>query len=84
MTLKGAPGPRSCPSSRQKSVFLRGMLCDLLNPKVMLTFLSLIPQAMDPNSAPLPQAAVLSAVTVGCSRGSGWWWSRWLVSWARC
>ena len=41
------------------------MLCDLLNPKVMLTFLSLIPQAMDPNAAPLPQAAVLSAVTVG-------------------
>lgn len=47
------------------NVFLRGVLCDLLNPKVMLTFLSLIPQAMDPNSAPLPQAALLSAVTVG-------------------
>jgi threonine/homoserine/homoserine lactone efflux protein len=47
------------------NVFLRGMLCDLLNPKVMLTFLSLIPQAMDPHSAPLPQAALLSAVTVG-------------------
>jgi threonine/homoserine/homoserine lactone efflux protein len=47
------------------NVFLRGLLCDLLNPKVMLTFLSLIPQAMDPNSAPLPQAALLSAVTVG-------------------
>ncbi|MET9627643.1 LysE family translocator [Lentzea sp. NPDC006480] len=46
------------------NVFLRGLLCDLLNPKVMLTFLSLIPQAMDPNSAPLPQAALLSAVTV--------------------
>ena len=47
------------------NVFLRGLLCDLLNPKVMLTFLSHIPQAMDPNSAPLPQAALLSAVTVG-------------------
>ncbi|MEV6242155.1 LysE family translocator [Lentzea sp. NPDC051838] len=46
------------------NVFLKGLLCDLLNPKVMLTFLSLIPQAMDPNSAPLPQAALLSAVTV--------------------
>ncbi|MFD5829808.1 LysE family translocator [Lentzea sp. NPDC060358] len=49
----------------QRNVFLRGLLCDLLNPKVMLTFLSLIPQAMDPNAAPLPQAALLSAVTVG-------------------
>ena len=47
------------------NVFLRGLLCDLLNPKVMLTFLSLIPQAMDPNGEPLPQAALLSAVTVG-------------------
>lgn len=47
------------------SVFLRGLLCDLLNPKVMLTFLSLIPQAMDPNGEPLPQAALLCAVTVG-------------------
>lgn len=64
MTLKTANQPAE---SRQGkgNVFLRGLLCDLLNPKVMLTFLSLIPQAMDPNSAPLPQAALLSAVTVG-------------------
>ena len=48
-----------------RSVFLRGVLCDLLNPKVMLTFLSIIPQAMDPFAPPLPQAAALSAVTVG-------------------
>ncbi|GAA3864298.1 LysE family translocator [Saccharothrix violaceirubra] len=47
------------------SVFVRGLLCDLLNPKVMLTFLSLIPQAMDPTAPPLPQAVLLSAVTVG-------------------
>ncbi|RKT56798.1 LysE family translocator [Saccharothrix australiensis] len=65
MTLRArktavAPAPPS-----EKSVFLRGMLCDLLNPKVMLTFLSLIPQAMDPHAPPLPQAALLSAVTVG-------------------
>lgn len=48
-----------------RSVFLRGLLCDLLNPKVMLTFLSLVPQAMDPTAPPLPQAALLSAVAVG-------------------
>jgi threonine/homoserine/homoserine lactone efflux protein len=64
MTLKSA---NKATEHRQGggNVFLRGLLCDLLNPKVMLTFLSLIPQAMDPNSAPLPQAALLSAVTVG-------------------
>ena len=61
MTLKSKPTENQ---SRKGNVFLRGLLCDLLNPKVMLTFLSLIPQAMDPNSAPLPQAALLSAVTV--------------------
>ncbi|HUQ55452.1 LysE family translocator [Lentzea sp.] len=63
-TLRAAGKPeRSQP--RESNVFLRGLLCDLLNPKVMLTFLSLIPQAMDQNAAPLPQAALLSAVTVG-------------------
>lgn len=64
MTLKTANKPAESQNERG-NVFLRGLLCDLLNPKVMLTFLSLIPQAMDPNSAPLPQAALLSAVTVG-------------------
>ncbi|WP_434440529.1 LysE family translocator [Lentzea sp. E54] len=64
MTLRSANKPLT-EQPRRDNVFLRGLLCDLLNPKVMLTFLSLIPQAMDPNAAPLPQAAVLSAVTVG-------------------
>lgn len=64
MTLRTASRPIA-QQPEQKNVFLRGMLCDLLNPKVMLTFLSLIPQAMDPAAAPLPQAALLSAVTVG-------------------
>lgn len=64
MTFKTA-NKRATEQQDRRNVFLRGMLCDLLNPKVMLTFLSLIPQAMDPNAAPLPQAAILSAVTVG-------------------
>jgi threonine/homoserine/homoserine lactone efflux protein len=64
MTLRTANKPAEDRHGKG-NVFLRGLLCDLLNPKVMLTFLSLIPQAMDPNSAPLPQAALLSAVTVG-------------------
>ncbi|MFD9739725.1 LysE family translocator [Umezawaea sp. NPDC059074] len=48
-----------------RTAFFRGFLCDLLNPKVMLTFLSLLPQAMDPTAPPLPQAALLSALTIG-------------------
>lgn len=63
-TLRSRGAVRAAPRS-DRSVFLRGVLCDLLNPKVMLTFLSLIPQAMDPTAPPLPQAALLSAVTVG-------------------
>ncbi|WP_433263548.1 LysE family translocator [Actinosynnema sp. CS-041913] len=65
MTLRSRKSPAAPAPPSEKSVFLRGMLCDLLNPKVMLTFLSLIPQAMDPTAPPLPQAALLSAVTVG-------------------
>lgn len=60
---RGGPIRRAAKSDR--SLFLRGLLCDLLNPKVLLTFLSLVPQAMDPSAPPLPQAALLSAVAVG-------------------
>ncbi|GAA3462038.1 LysE family translocator [Saccharothrix longispora] len=59
---RGGPIRRAATSDR--SLFLRGLLCDLLNPKVMLIFLSLVPQAMDPAAPPLPQAALLSAVAV--------------------
>ncbi|GAA0229746.1 LysE family translocator [Saccharothrix mutabilis subsp. mutabilis] len=64
MTLRSR-GAATAPPRSDRSVFLRGLMCDLLNPKVMLTFLSLVPQAMDPSAPPLPQAALLSAVAVG-------------------
>ncbi|GAB2762632.1 LysE family translocator [Salinifilum aidingensis] len=54
-----------------RAVFLRALLTDVLNPKVMLTFLTLLPQAMDPGAAPMPQAALLSAVAV--SAFASWW-----------
>ncbi|MDR7300488.1 LysE family translocator [Haloactinomyces albus] len=53
------------------SVFLRGLLTDVLNPKVLLTFLTLLPQAMDPSANPVTQALLLSAVAVG---SFGAWW----------
>lgn len=59
------------PPRSGRSVFLRGLLIDVLNPKVMLTFLTLLPQAMDPAGDPMPQAALLSAVAIG---GFGAWW----------
>lgn len=54
-----------------RAIFFRALLTDVLNPKVMLTFLTLLPQAMDTNAAPMPQAALLSAVAVG---GFTAWW----------
>ncbi|QGK70809.1 LysE family translocator [Allosaccharopolyspora coralli] len=54
-----------------RSVFLRGLLVDVLNPKVMLTFLTLLPQAMDPAGDAMRQAALLSAVAV--SAFGAWW-----------
>jgi threonine/homoserine/homoserine lactone efflux protein len=53
------------------AVFLRGLLTDVLNPKVMLTFLTLLPQAMDPAAEPMTQAALLSGVAV--SAFAVWW-----------
>ncbi|GAB3274225.1 LysE family translocator [Parasphingorhabdus pacifica] len=67
---KVAPGQvDTVPSGR--SVFFRGLFIDLLNPKVMLMFLTLLPQAMDPAGEPVTQAGVLSAVAVGAF-GSYW------------
>ena len=66
-----------------RSVFFRGLLIDVLNPKVMLMFLTLLPQAMDPAGEPMKQAAVLSAVAVA---GFGAYWTiivpsvRWLAA----
>jgi threonine/homoserine/homoserine lactone efflux protein len=54
-----------------RAVFLRALITDVLNPKIMLMFLTLLPQAMDPAGAPMAQAALLSAVAVTCF---GAWW----------
>lgn len=59
------------PPRSGRSVFLRGLLVDVLNPKVLLTFLTLLPQAMDPAGSPMTQALLLSAVAVG---GFATWW----------
>nr|WP_198319473.1 LysE family translocator [Actinopolyspora erythraea] len=54
-----------------RAVFLRALLVDVLNPKVLLTFLTLLPQAMDPAGDPMKQALLLSAAAVA---SFGAWW----------
>ncbi|MGI8307472.1 LysE family translocator [Saccharopolyspora hattusasensis] len=64
-------GPEADVPRSGGAVFLRGLLTDVLNPKVMLTFLTLLPQAMDPAADPVTQAALLSGVAV--SAFAAWW-----------
>lgn len=52
------------PPASARTVFLRGVLGDVLNPKIMLIFLTLVPQALDPTQPPTGQAALLSGVIV--------------------
>ncbi|SHF41292.1 LysE family translocator [Streptoalloteichus hindustanus] len=47
------------------AAFVRGVANNVLNPKVMLLFLTVVPQAMDPAADPVPQAMVLSATVIG-------------------
>ncbi|PRW64356.1 LysE family translocator [Actinopolyspora mortivallis] len=68
----GTAGEESAPApTSRRAVFFRGVLVDVLNPKVLLTFLTLLPQAMDPAGDPMPQAMMLSAVAV--SLFATWW-----------
>ncbi|MGJ7906038.1 LysE family translocator [Actinopolyspora sp. H202] len=63
-------GDEAAPTSG-RAVFLRGLLVDVLNPKVLLTFLTLLPQAMAPAGDPMKQALLLSAVAVASF--AAWW-----------
>lgn len=60
----GSVAPVPTPSSRLRlgsSPFWQGFWSNLLNPKVALLFLSLLPQFVDPGDAALEQTLVLSA-----------------------
>ncbi|GAB3489252.1 LysE family translocator [Amycolatopsis cihanbeyliensis] len=67
-----APGEPVVPDRSLRALFLRGVLGDVLNPKVMLLFLTLVPQAIDPHAPAMPQAALLSGVVVA---GFALFWS---------
>ncbi len=51
---------RRCPSGR---AYRQGLLCNVLNPKVVLTYLALMPQFLPANPSPA-STMLLSAITV--------------------
>ncbi|KAA2252708.1 LysE family translocator [Solihabitans fulvus] len=53
------------------SAYRRGLLCNVLNPKAVLTFTSLLPQFMPDGRHPLAQTALMSGVVVGV--GLAYW-----------
>lgn len=57
--------PDSTPPARGlPSVFRHGLITNVLNPKVAILFLSILPQFVDTNSTVLPQTLVLSALFI--------------------
>ena len=55
--------PQEASSSARSRLFLRGMLVQLLNPKIAIFFLAFLPQFVDPSSGPVAvQILVLGTI----------------------
>lgn len=61
---RGAEEPAAGPP-RKASPFRRGMLCNLLNPKIALVFTTLIPQFVAPGEPAIAKTLLLAAIFVG-------------------
>jgi len=59
---RGATGPVTGIESRQFSAFRTGLLTNVLNPKVAIVFLSLLPQFVDEAGSVAAQTMLLAAV----------------------
>lgn len=59
--------PRALPPDSPRRLFAMGLLTNLLNPKVALLYLSLLPQFIDPRGDVLSQSLVLGAVQIAIS-----------------
>jgi threonine/homoserine/homoserine lactone efflux protein len=59
--LLGREQPQDQVSSARSRLFLRGLLVQLLNPKIAIFFLAFLPQFVDPSMAVAPQVLVLGA-----------------------
>lgn len=55
----------------RRTAFRQGLLSNLLNPKIALIFLTLIPQFVTPGEAPLPTTSILAATFLGMALV--WW-----------
>lgn len=55
-----------------RRAFVNGLLTNLLNPKAIVFFLSVLPQFMDPTADVLHQILILGVLDVAI--GIAWWW----------
>lgn len=76
-TLVDAPAVDAAAITR-RSAFRQGLVSNLLNPKIILLFLTLIPQFISPGEPRLATSMVLASVFLGVALS---WWrlSSWLV-----
>jgi len=59
-----APGDAAAPPAPGRRLFAQGVMTQLANPKAMIFIGALLPQFIDPARDPLPQLALLGAITV--------------------
>lgn len=70
-TARSAPAPTTAPAAERGTAFRQGLVTNLLNPKIALLFLTLIPQFVSPGEPALATTAVLAAVFLGLAV---FWW----------
>ena len=59
--------PRELPADSPRRLFLMGFLTSLLNPKIAMLYLALLPQFIDPAKGILEQSLVLGSVQIAVS-----------------
>lgn len=59
-----APAPEPPPSGGRRKAFVQGFVGNVLNPKAVVFFLSLLPQFVEPSMPVVPQVLVLGVITV--------------------
>jgi len=63
----GEGGPAEVPSASPLRLWLRGVVMNLTNPKVLIFFLALFPQFLDPAAPATPQLMVMGATFIGAT-----------------
>lgn len=63
----GEAGPAEVPSASPLRLWLRGVVMNLTNPKVLIFFLALFPQFLDSAAPATPQLMVMGATFIGAT-----------------